>query len=62
MINNQDVSTGNTGIGNSNLPADLVPHKGNFFNLDASAIIPDIKLDLNFNGVVPEGATKSFST
>lgn len=59
---NQDVSTGNNAGINTKLPDDLVPHKGNFFNLDPSAIIPDIRLDLNFNGVAPEGTTKTFAT
>ncbi len=60
-MNNTNVDSNS----NSNLPSDFIPHKGNFFNLDPSAVIPDIKLDLNFNGItseLPEGTTKSFST
>jgi len=65
MINNQSNNTNVDNNSGSNLPADWTPLKGNFFNLDPSAVIPDIKLDLNFNGLndeLPDGTTKSFAT
>ena len=64
MINQE--AGNNPGIGaNSNLPQDLIPHKGNFFNLDPSVVIPEFSdaLDLNFNGAISsKDATKTFAT